>query len=241
VAVLFVGFSWFAAVAARPWYFLPPLALAAVCFDFGISLPELPRLVRAAVFGFLLGTALVAVPAAYSDLRGHLTNVDRLAARVGAGASPQDFVVVTPWFCGISFHRYFPADIPWTTLPPLADHSAHRYDLVRAQMQDTNSLAPVLEKISATLRAGHRVWVVEEQMNIPPANAPAPPVLPPPPLPDYGWSDTPYTASWASRTGFFLAQHAVRFGDLPGANDGAVCFHEHLYLLVAEGWKNSDE
>ena len=87
VTLLFVGFLWFAAVVARPWYFLPPLALAAACFDFGISPARLPRLVRAAVFGFLIGTALVAVPEAQSDLRGHFTNVDRLAVRVAAHGS----------------------------------------------------------------------------------------------------------------------------------------------------------
>jgi hypothetical protein len=238
VIVLFLGFLWFAAVVARPWYFLPPLALAAVCFDLGIPFAALPRLVRVAGFAFLVGTALVALPAARQDLRGHFTNADQLAARVATAAAPQDFVVVTPWFCGISFNRYFRTTIPWTTLPPMADHATHRYDMVLAQMQDTNSLAPVLEKISATLRAGHRVWVVEEQMSLPPAGALAPPILPPPPLPDYGWSDTPYTASWSARTAYFLSRHAVRFGESPGAESGAVFFQEPLHLLVAEGWRD---
>jgi hypothetical protein len=236
VTLLFVGFLWFAAVVARPWYFLPPLALAAACFDFGISPARLPRLVRAAVFGFLIGTALVAVPEAQSDLRGHFTNVDRLAVRVAAQASPQDYIVVTPWFCGISFARYFQGASEWETLPPITNHATHHYDLVLAQMQNTNALAPVLEKISATLRSGHRVWIVG-LMNIPPPNAIEPPVLPPPPLKDYGWSDTPYTASWAARTGFFLARHSGNF-QLLQTDDGQVNFQENLHLLVAEGWKN---
>ncbi len=237
VAALFLTFLWFAAAGARPWYFLPPLALAAACFDFGISFAALPRLVRAAAFGLLIGTALVAVPNAHSDLRGHFTNVDRLAARVAAAASPQDLVVVTPWFCGLTFARYFHGPTPWETLPPLADHSIHRYDLVLDAMKDTNSIAPVLEKISATLRAGHRVWVVG-LLEMPATNGVAPPVLPPPPLKDYGWSDTPYLGSWAARTTFFLMQHGARFGSLPDDDGGAVILQENLHLFLAEGWRD---
>lgn len=235
VAVLFIGFLRFAAAGARPWYFIPPLALAAACFDFGISFAGLPRLVRVAVFGFLFGTALVAAPEAHSDLRGHFTNVNRLAARLAASSSPQDFIVVTPWFCGISFERYFPGRAKWETLPPLADHSLHRYDLVLDAMKDTNSLAPVFEKISATLRSGHCVWVVG-LLNLPPTNAMEPPVLPPPPLKGYGWSDTPYTGSWAARTGFFLSRHSEIFEELQ-TGDAGVNFQENLHLFMAKGWR----
>jgi hypothetical protein len=235
VVILFIGFLWFAAAGARPWYFIPPLALAAACFDFGISLSCLPRLVRAAVFGFLIGTALIALPSANSDLRGHFTNVDRLAARVAASSSTQDFIVVTPWFCGISFDRYFSGRTNWNTLPPLTDHSIHRYDLVLDAMKDTNSLALMLEKISATLRSGHRVWVVG-LMNMPPAGAMEPPLLPPPPLKDYGWSDTPYTGSWAARTGFFLSRHSGHFEELQVDNADAN-FQENLHLFMAQGWR----
>jgi len=235
VVVLFIAFLWFAAAGVRPWYFIPPLALAAACFDFGIPFSAMPRLVRVAVFGFLIGTALVAAPDAHTELRGHFTNVNRLAARVAASSSPQDFIVVTPWFCGICFDRYFPGRTNWDTLPPLADHSFHRYDLVLDAMKDTNSLAPVFEKMSAALRSGHRVWVVG-LLDLPAANAMEPPVLPPPPLKDYGWSDTPYTGSWAARTGFFLARHGEVVQELQTGDPGVI-FQENLHLFMAKGWR----
>jgi len=236
VVIVFIGFLRFAAVAPPPWYFLPPLALVAVCFDFGISPLTLPRLPCVAVFGFVIGIAILSVPAANNALRRPFTNVDKLAARVAAGASPQDFVVVTPWYCGITFNRYFKSTTPWQTLPPLADHTLHRYDLVLSQMQDTNSLAPLLDKISATLRGGHRVWVIADRMKIPAANAFEPPVLPPPPLKNSGWSDAPYSASWAARTGFFLARHGENFEELQTSN-AAVSFQENLHLFMAQGWR----
>ena len=236
VIALFVGFLWFAAAGARPWYFLPPLALAAVAFDFGLPLTALPRLARVSVLAVLLGLATVATLFATNELRGHFTNANQLAARVAAEAASQDFVIVTPWFCGITFDRYFSAETPWSTLPPLADHATHRYDLVLDAMKDTNSLVPVLEKISATLRAGQRVWVVG-LMEFPDANSVGPLILPPPPLKDYGWSDTPYLGSWRDRTAYFLARHSQRFEILTGPNDGAPIFQENLRLFRAEGWR----
>jgi hypothetical protein len=236
VTIIFIGFLWFAAVAPPPWYFLPPLALVAACFDFGISPLTLPRLPRVAVFGFVVGIAILSVPAAHNELRRPFTNVDKLAARVSASVASQDFVVVTPWFCGISFDRYFKSTTPWQTLPPLADHTLHRYDLVLAQMQDTNSLAPVLDKISATLRGGHRVWMIADRMRIPAAGAFEPPPPPPPPLKNSGWSDGPYSISWAARTGFFLARHSEHFEELQTSN-AAVSIQENLHLFMAQGWR----
>ena len=237
VSVSFIAFLWFAAVGARPWYFLPPLALAAVCFDFGISFSMLPRLVRVAVSGFLIATALMAAPAAHSDLRGHFTNADRMARQLAAQTSPQDFVIVTPWFCGISFSHYFHGPATWETLPPLADHSTHRYDLVLKEMQATNPLAPVFQKIATTLRSGHRVWLVG--LKIPQPGSVPRGDLPPPPLKDSGWSDTPYSENWTAQTVWFLKQCSLQYAPRDDEQDSGVYFEEHLQIFSAEGWKNS--
>ena len=138
-------------------------------------------------FGLVAATALIAIPVAQRDLNARrFTNVDVLARRIIMEASPEDFVVVTPWYCGISFDHYFKSLTPWATLPPLTDHSVHRYDLVRIQMQNTNAIQPVLEQIATTLRSGHRVWVVSEAglMGVPEPGTPSPYNLPAPPLPN---------------------------------------------------------
>ena len=144
--------------------------------------------------------------------------------------------MVTPWFCGITFDRYFHLKTLWTTLPPLADHATHRYDLVLDAMKDTNALAPALEKISATLRAGQRVWVVG-LMEFPETGATEPALLPPPPLKDFGWSDTPYIGSWRDRTAYFLARHSQKIEVISLPDDGAPNFQENLHLFRAEGWR----
>jgi hypothetical protein len=74
-------------------------------------------------------------------------------------------------------------------------------------------------------------------MDFPEPGAAEPPVLPPPPLKDYGWSDTPYMGSWRDRTAFFLARHGGRFENLRIPDDGAPNLQENLRLFVAEGWR----
>jgi len=235
----FAGFLWYAALPTQPWYFLPLVALLAVCFDFGVPAMSLPRALRAAVFGVVAATALIAVPFAQRDLHWHFTNVDRLARQLAAEAAPQDFVVVTPWFCGITFERYFQAPTPWQTLPPLADHSRHRYDLVREKMQTPNALQPIFEKIAATLQSGHCVWVAGN-VQIPASGTPAPGDLPPPPLKDYGWSDLPYSGRWESQATVFLENHSVQFERVDHETNANVNFYENLQLFRASGWKNSN-
>ena len=236
--VAFFTFLWFAALPTQPWYFLPLMALAAACFDTG--LPSLPDRFRAAGFGLVLATALAATAFAWRDVDIRLSNVDVLAQRLAAVTAPEDFVIVNPWFCGIGFERYFKSAAPWTTLPPLADHSGHRYDLVHEQMKNPDAIAPVLEKISATLRAGKRVWVIG-WLEIPAPGATPPAPMPPPPLKHTGWSDMPYAITWAGQTAHFLRQHARTFEQVKLPPLGAVNPSEDLNLFIAEGVRSPGE
>ncbi|MGD0350234.1 MAG: hypothetical protein ABSB84_07980 [Verrucomicrobiota bacterium] len=233
-----IGFLWYAALPTQPWYFLPLVVLLAGCFDFGVPVMSPPRTFRAAAFGFIAATALIAVPFAQRDLDWHFTNVDRLARQLAAEAAPQDFIVVTPWFCGITFERYFKAPTPWQTLPPLADHSRHRYDLVQEQMKTPNALQPVYDGIAATLQSGHRVWVVGN-MQIPEPGTPLPGDLPPPPLKHSGWSDLPYSGRWAAQAAGFLENHSLQFERVDHETNANVNYYESLQLFEASGWRNS--
>ncbi|MGA9453214.1 MAG: hypothetical protein WBW41_17935 [Verrucomicrobiia bacterium] len=234
----FTGFLWYAALPTQPWYFLPLVALLAVCFDFGVPVVSLPGLLRAALFGLVAATALIAAPFAQRDLNWHFTNVDRLARQVAGEAAPQDFIIVTPWFCGLTFERYFKSSTPWQTLPPLADHSRHRYDLFQEKMKTPHALQPVFEKVAATLQSGHRVWVVGH-MQIPKPGTPLPGDLPPPPLEYSGWSDLPYSVRWAAQAASFLENHSVQFVRVDQETNANVNHYEDLQLFEVSGWKST--
>jgi hypothetical protein len=233
----FVLFLWLAAFPSQSWYLLPLMALTAVCFEIG--LPVLRGKMRALFFGLVAGTTLIAIPTATRDLHLRFTNVDTWAGELKTFASPDDYIVIVPWFCGITFDHYFKSPTAWTTLPPLADHATHRYDLVQIQIQNTNAIQPVLERIVTTLQHGHHVWVLASMgwMDIPEAGTSAPPSLPSAPLKNSGWSEAPYTMVWDSQVGHLLGDHALQFARVKNPTAGMQII-ENTELFLAEGWKN---
>jgi hypothetical protein len=211
----YFSFLYFAGLITEPWYFLPPMAVGAICFDLGVPLTTLPRLFRPVVFGWLVATAGIAIPFAARDLNCRFTNVDLLTKQLMAKATPQDYVVVTPWYLGISFNRYYQGAAAWDTLPPVADHSVHRYDLVPAAAEISRASQPVLNRIGNTLQTGHRVWIV-------------------------GWMSVPAPGRRAaSEAGRFISEHSQSFAPLEVKAGRSISDYETDSLLVASGWKTN--
>jgi len=230
----FGGFLWRAGLTTQPWYFLPALALTAACFD--AALGPLGQYFRAAWLGFSLVTAALALPLTRLNALSRMTNVDVVAHQLTARAGLEDFVVVSPWFCGISFARYYHGPAPWSTVPPLADHRFHRFDVVAAQLGKKEAIEPVLERMRATLQAGHYVWWVG-QFDMPAPGRVPPGNLPLPPLEGSGWSQTPYTINWDDQVGSCLESHGGEFGLIKIEESGDVNPTEELRLARAGGWK----
>jgi hypothetical protein len=218
----------------QPWYFLPPVAVVAVCFD--ATLPRPAGKFRALFFGVLASLVVISAMFAPEILNMRFTNVDLAAKRVSALADKNDFAVVTPWQVGITFAHYFNGTCEWTTVPPVADHTAHRFDLIQLQMANTNAMQPVLEKISATLRAGGAVWVVGGINNVMDTNCPA--SLPPPPLRASGWNETPYRITWNNQLGWLLHRHAVNIESFKKLTAQDVGENEPATLEKVTGWRD---
>jgi hypothetical protein len=220
----------------RAWYFLPLLALTAAALDVRLSASPLLRTLRLAIAGLAVLTAALPV----LDLaRVRMTNMDLVAQRITAEATPADLVVVNPWYCGVSYLRYRSGATPWVTVPELADHRIHRFDQVKARMTQADALADVLGAVERTLRSGHRVWVVGD-FTVPPAGEPAP-VLPPAPVEPFGWREAPYSYAWSLQLGAFLRDHAQLGGEAPVPRKGPVNGFERLRLLAFSGWRASSE
>lgn len=217
VAAALAGYFIFlehAALITSPWYFLPLMALGAACFDLGISISTWPRIPRTVAWAILIGTALLCVPFGVRDLNCRYSNMDLVSARLRKEVSPQDYVVVTPWHLGISFSRYYRGQAPWDSLPPVADHSTYRFDLLPATPgETTQAMQPVLEHMARTLQTGHRVWVV-------------------------GWMHVPAPGRSASTAeARFLAQHTQSFEPVDLKFKGQVNDYENVSLLKASGWR----
>jgi len=232
--VTFTLFLWRANFPVQPWYFLPLVAVAGAVLE--SALPRLEGKFRALLWGGVAATALVSAGFAVRVLDCRFTNVDLLAKQVNATAGENDFAVVTPWQFGITFGHYFTNRCAWETVPPIADHSTERFDLLLAQMKNTNATQPLLERVGDTLRGGHTVWLVGGCGDAPGTNAPASP--PPPPLPRTGWHETPYRFAWNNQLGWYLRLHGAKIECLdPGTNEN-VNLVERLPLFKATGWNN---
>ena len=231
-------FFWCSQIPIEGWYILPFMGSAVVCFD--VALPIRHWTWRTGLLGFAAVTACLSIPHTGRAVKAHLSDISIHARQLTASVSPEDYVLVCPWYCGITFAYYFKATTPWDTLPPISDHSAHRYDLVQLQLQNTNAIAPVLEQITRTLQAGHRVWILAEEgrMSVPATGTPTPPNLPPAPLPDTGWADAPYTRVWISQVACLLADHSTDFEKLKSLSMERF-LAENMSLFVASGWKTN--
>ncbi len=218
----------------QPWYFLPPVALAAICLD--ATLPRFTGKFRAPFIGVLAALVLISTLFSGQILNLRFTNVDLAAGKISTMAKKNDFAVVMPWQIGITFAHYFKGLCGWTTMPPIADHRVHRYDLILQQMADTNAAQPVLEKISATLRAGGAVWVAGGINDCEDANMPA--ALPPPPLPTSGWNETPYRITWCNQLGWLLHRHATNIEEFKPLTTQCLGDTEQIALEKVTGWKN---
>ncbi len=150
-------------------------------------------------------------------------------------AAPEDYIVVDPWWYGVTFFRYYHGSTPWTTLPPIADPDLHRFDEIKVRMQEEHPMEPLIEQMLKTLQTGHRVWVVGE-LKVAPT---APPEIKPAPNGPKGWVEDPYLYVWRMQAGSAIALHALKASALPKLTADRVNPNEDVAIHVFSGWKPS--
>ena len=218
----------------QTWYYVGALALVAACADVALAVGAPAGIARTSALAALAILAIGLVPA-LAVVREPQTNIDAVAGYLNRHAVSGDVVLVDPWAVGVSLNRYYTAPADVETVPPIADHTVHRYDLLRDAMMTGKPIDPLLARIQHTLQAGHRLWEI--------SNVDAGPRdrsvtnLPRPPLAGSGWSSGPYERQWASQMQEFLDTHAVRREavavDLHGGR------FETMRLSVVSGWQFS--
>jgi hypothetical protein len=228
------GYAFFLKLAdfpTQPWYYVPLMAFSVVCLDAIFFTAWRWAQPAATILAALTisTTFLFELPA----VECRQTNMDLIAARLSREVAANDYVIVHPWHCGTSFKRYYKGDAPWTTLPPLEDHTVHRYDLLKVKMQTKDPIAPVIDRITSTLQSGHRVWLVGI---LPFSQEPLPEILPAPNNP-WGWFDPPYSLHWGVQVTQFLSAHSRRSDVAMPPSTNCVNPFENLQLVAVGGWK----
>jgi hypothetical protein len=219
------------ALPTQPWHYVPLMAFSVVCLDAILFAAwrwtQTAAVILAAV---TISTVFVfALPA----VKCRQTNVDLVAALLSNEVAPNDYVIVHPFYCGVTFQRYYKAAAPWTTLPPLEDYTLQRYDLLKAKMQTQAPIAPVIDRVTSTLQSGNRVWLVG---NIPFTEEPLPKILPAPNNP-WGWREQPYSFYLGAQVTQFLSAHCQRSAVVMAPSTNCVNPFENLPVFVVTGWK----
>jgi hypothetical protein len=228
--IAFFIFLWIAKMPTKVWYFLPLMTFGAVCIDAALANWPVRWQVWRTAFAIL---ALVCLPSTRELTSYRQTNMDLIANVLRERADAHDLIIVHPWTFGVSFDRQYSSPTPWTTVPPLADHRFHRYDLFKAKMTLENPAQSVCDQIAATLRAGNRVWLVGD---IPLSETPPPQIQPAPNNP-WGWLDDPYSDVWGAQVGYFVAMHARRGEVIPIPSPNSINPLENLQVVWVVGWQ----
>ena len=223
----------------QPWYYLSLLAIVALCIDaiFGvIAIHRWSRIARLTVVVVVAGASLsTALPAVHV----RLTNVDLVVEQLQRESVKGDVIVVTPWYHGVTFARYYRGNAEWTTLPhQVGIPRFHRYDLFQQAMMSPDQeepIRPVIEKANAALRSGHKVFVVGWFGFPPPDHTFAP--LSPAPLPDGSWPSDYYANEWSLRFARALQRQATEITPSPVLSPTRVNPFEDVSLIVASGWR----
>lgn len=221
-------------VPTNYWHYLSLIVLSALACDVGVWLlaqrwrrADLIR-IAAVVVG-----AMLVVPATADSIRLRMTNLDLVAMQLAETASVQDLVVVLPWYCGITFQRYYRGPAPWITLPDVTEHKFHRHlEIAEKTKQGAAGVAPELARVEQTMRQGGKIWVVGQ----PVAPDPGHPLAPLPPAAEGTWVG-PYLDHWEQQFGALLEQHGRSGTRVTLPEAGSINAWENLPLMVVEGWR----
>jgi hypothetical protein len=224
----------------RMWYLLPVLALMASALDGLIAGGPAPASwIRTAAAALLV---IALWPAALGTATLRMTNVDHVARALEQDAGPRDLILVNEWYYGVSFHRYYHGRAQgrarWMTVPALADHRVHRFDLLKEKMIAEDPLRDVRRAVRRTLRRNGRVWVVGRLEPPPSRESGGPLALPPAPNPRWGWMDAPYVVSWSQQLSALLEEQSTRKRTIRIPAGGRVNGMEALGVWRFEGWKD---
>ncbi|MFN2602562.1 MAG: hypothetical protein ABR582_07390 [Gemmatimonadaceae bacterium] len=220
----------------QAWYYLSLLAICAICID-GISgsLIHTDR-ARQARLAAVIAFALLEIRPAFRTSAQRMTNIDIVADTLRSVTTPGDFVVVNPWYVGLSFNRYYRARVPWETIPAIGFLRYHRFDLLKKQMSSKDQEAPVRhakEQIERALSTGHRVFVVGDFASAPLGREPL--MLAPAPLPGNRWPEGMYQNQWSLMIGSFLIKHADTTQHVH-TDSWHINPYENVRITMVSGW-----
>src|SRR5207253_2469437 len=164
-----------------------------------------------AIFDLERNGVMFACASLYARASMRMTNCDKIAIAVEQRASSEDLIIVTSFFYGVSFQRYYHGQASWLAVPPVADFSLHRWDLLREAMARPDPMPDLLSHAETVLRDGHRLFLVGKLGPPLPEEAES---LPPAPQTEFGWQMEPYVQSCKAELTYWIKHHTIHGNEL---------------------------
>jgi hypothetical protein len=235
-AVAMAGFIRFVGMPTVNWYYIPFLGFAAVAMESAFAPLLAGKLARQLRLCVSAGIIALCIGPLWQAAGLRRTSMDMVAGAVSKEAGKDDYVLLAPFYQGISFDYYYRGKAPWCYIPVVTPEKRDRYFLtIKEEMASASALDMTLAKIEEVLRAGGRVWWAG--VFIMPEDGVEPPVLPPAPHSKHGWDAAPYRFSWELRAGDFIRRHAAKIDVRVFDSDQPVNKLENAMLVSASGWK----
>ena len=232
----YYGFLRLLSYMPHPWYYLPLLCLLAAAIDLIVANLCRFRWIRLARLSVAVVALLIMPLLLWPQLvRARQTNMDLVTQALEQQASANDLIILNPWYFGVSFNRYYHGATRWLTVPAIAEHRIHRFDLLKEKMMSVAPLDDLKQVMAETLQRGNRVWLVGDTVWLSEEKVPS--ILPPAPQSQFGWSYSDYLLAWSQHLLAFAQWHAVR-GDLilsPAKDVNAV---ENVSVWALQGWRD---
>jgi hypothetical protein len=175
----------------------------------------------------------LSIPRGWSEIQVRQTNVDLVASRLAESVKAGDLIVVSPWYYGVAFQRYYRGQAPWMTVPPIEDLKIHRYDLLKEKMKSSDPIRTLLARMSETLRSGNSLWLVGGWPARPKESLPEP--LLPAPDRRSGWNNYAYISNWAAQAEHLVQVRACQVEAIAISSGARVNPYETLEVQVARG------
>jgi hypothetical protein len=227
-----VGFLCLAKYLVFPRYFLTVMAIGALCISLFFNAIPHRTIIRAVAVCLVLIVAIASLRPLLAYARMRMTNCDQIAAIVEQRAAADDLIILTSPLYGISFQRYYHGSASSVTLPPVADLTLHRWDLIKQAMAEPDPVPELMARVQNVMRAGHKIFLVGKLGPAPPTQ---PEPLPPAPQSPFGWNMEAYTAQWKSELTYWFEHHALHGTNVPVGQSEFINPVETLGLFEISG------
>ena len=234
--LLYGGFLFAVGYITQPWYYLALLAFVGICLDAVYGQSVNPSGWRALRLAVALSFGLLVFDQSRAHLRVRSTDIDLVSSKLNDQANARDLVVVNRWECAIGMNRYYHGPARMMTVPPLDDHTVHRYDVMMEIMSKPDPLRPLFDAIADTLKRGGRIWLVGPR-SLPEPDQPY--KVPAPAWTDAAgrWHRGPMYRDWMLQTRDFLVGHVTQGAVVGIPSREVISDYENVPLGWFSGWQ----